>query len=122
MCFYLQTVFEISMTSKASGSDVMKRKRQHHDDVIKRQQRTVELQRADATCAADDVTSALTDVTMAPSSETDLQDAFSAVIGRKKGVTSAGNGIPKKKRKQQETGEEDSYVSYKPKDFQTESG
>ncbi|XP_053136337.1 ATP-dependent RNA helicase DDX54 [Hemicordylus capensis] len=117
------TIFEINATSKTLASDVMRTKRSRDRQLIDRHQRKQQERR----CAAAEKARALA---LPPAPQQDsaereeaLQDVFSSVVGgrRKQPLPAAGRGSGKK-RTQPTQRDEEFYVPYRPKDFDSERG
>ncbi|NWR64424.1 DDX54 helicase, partial [Bucorvus abyssinicus] len=120
------TIFEINATSRTPASTVMRSKRRHDHALIEKYQRGQQEKRA----------AALKGQGLCPAppgpeegegggeeEEEDLQDVFSTMVGRKrKRGQGAGDGGVRKKPQQPLQRDEDFYIPYRPKDFESERG
>uniref|UniRef100_A0A8D0HB29 ATP-dependent RNA helicase DDX54 n=1 Tax=Sphenodon punctatus TaxID=8508 RepID=A0A8D0HB29_SPHPU len=109
------TIFEINSTNKSLASDVMRAKRSRdrllvakHHRVQQERQAMVALKAAEATVSQE-------------AEEENLQDVFSAVVGRKRKRLQAGESAGKKRKPEAQQNEE-FYIPYRPKDFESERG
>lgn len=112
------TIFETNTSSKNKSFDVMKHKRAFHQTVIqKKTKQMTDLKDAEA----DDSDRGETEQQMAD--EENVKETFRTVIGGKR---KANNKLfdpqRKKKRKQESIRDEENYLHYRPKDFQSELG
>ncbi|XP_048728336.2 ATP-dependent RNA helicase DDX54-like [Ostrea edulis] len=112
------TIFETNTSSKNKSFDVMKQKRAFHQTVIHRRiEQTSESKEAEA----DDSDRENTEQQMAD--EDNLQETFRTVIGGKRKANSkVFDPKRKKKRKSESVRDEENYLHYRPKDFQSEQG
>nr|XP_034334375.1 ATP-dependent RNA helicase DDX54 [Crassostrea gigas] len=112
------TIFETNTSSKNRSFDVMKHKRAFHQTVIQKKTKQVtDLKDAES----DDSDRGETEQPMAD--EENVKETFRTVIGGKR---KANNKLfdpqRKKKRKQESIRDEENYLHYRPKDFQSELG
>lgn len=112
------TIFETNTSSKNRSFDVMKHKRAFHQTVIQKKTKQVtDLKDAES----DDSDRGETEQQMAD--EENVKETFRTVIGGKR---KANNKLfdpqRKKKRKQESIRDEENYLHYRPKDFQSELG
>ncbi|XP_061173182.1 ATP-dependent RNA helicase DDX54-like [Saccostrea echinata] len=112
------TIFETNTSSKNRGFDVMKQKRAFHQTTIhKRNEQMSESMEMEA----DDSDGAESEQEMAD--EDNVQETFQTVIGGKR---KASNRVfdpeRKKKHKRENIRDEENYLHYRPKDFQSELG
>ncbi|NWI86071.1 DDX54 helicase, partial [Pitta sordida] len=116
------TIFEINATSRTPASTVMRSKRRHDHALIEKFQRGQQEKRATALKGQG--------LSLAPSGpqdgeggdEEDLQDVFSNVGGQKRKRGRGGEDGPRKKPQQPAQQDEDFYIPYRPKDFESERG
>ncbi|XP_076613356.1 ATP-dependent RNA helicase DDX54 [Chaetodon auriga] len=119
------TIFEINSSSKTLASEVMRSKRSKDTrlvDKFNRQRDSLaaesQLQQPISSTAADNE-----DFTSSISKEVDLKGVFSAVVGgKRRGLQEDGEEQPKKKRSKQLSKDEEYYIPYRPKDFNSERG
>ncbi|XP_067406369.1 ATP-dependent RNA helicase DDX54 isoform X2 [Emydura macquarii macquarii] len=108
------TIFEINATNKTLASDVMRAKRSRDCSLIDKYQRGQQERRAVAALRGQGPA--------APGpeeEEANLQEVFSAVVGRKRGRAGGAVG----KRTQHETQQDkEFYIPYRPKDLESEQG
>nr|XP_046231646.1 ATP-dependent RNA helicase DDX54 [Scatophagus argus] len=120
------TIFEINSSSKTQASEVMRKKRSKDTQLVDKfsKQRDKlaaesQLQRtSNPTTAADD------DFTHSTSREDDdLKGVFSEVVGgKRRGLQEDGEQQQKNKRSRQLGKDEEYYIPYRPKDFNSERG
>ncbi|XP_044030457.1 ATP-dependent RNA helicase DDX54 [Siniperca chuatsi] len=119
------TIFEINSNSKTQASEVMRAKRskdtrlvdkfsKHRDDLAAESR----LQRPINPTTADD------DFTHSSGKDEDaLKGVFSAVVGgKRRGLQEDGEERPNNKRSRQSGKDEEYYIPYRPKDFNSERG
>ncbi|NXS56441.1 DDX54 helicase, partial [Brachypteracias leptosomus] len=116
------TIFEINATSRTLASSVMRSKRRHDHALIEKYQRGQQEKRAAA---------ALKEQGLCPApprpkegggeEEEDLQGVFSTVVGQKR-KRGRGEDGARKKLQQPAQRDEDFYIPYRPKDFESERG
>ncbi|XP_075290580.1 ATP-dependent RNA helicase DDX54 [Opisthocomus hoazin] len=117
------TIFEINATARTLGSTVMRSKRRHDRALIEKYQRGQQEKRAavlkgQGQCPA----------TPRPEEgggggeEEDLQDVFSTVVGQKRKRGRGGEDGARKKPQPPAQRDEDFYIPYRPKDFESERG
>ncbi|KAM9338089.1 ATP-dependent RNA helicase DDX54 [Symphorus nematophorus] len=116
------TIFEINSSSKTQASEVMRTKRSkdtHLVDKFSKQKDslTAESKLQRPTTSADDFT---------PSNgneDDDLKGVFSAVVGgKRRGQREDGEERPKNKKSRQSGKDDEYYIPYRPKDFNSERG
>ncbi|XP_060105024.1 ATP-dependent RNA helicase DDX54 isoform X2 [Heteronotia binoei] len=115
------TIFEINATNKTLASDVMRAKRSRDWQLIDRHQRK---QQEKLSLAAEKVQDPAVPVAAEQDyeeGEESLQDIFSTMVGRKRKQPQAGTST-RKKRKQATQRDEEFYIPYRPKDFDSERG
>uniref|UniRef100_A0A452IUF2 ATP-dependent RNA helicase DDX54 n=2 Tax=Gopherus agassizii TaxID=38772 RepID=A0A452IUF2_9SAUR len=110
------TIFEINATNKTLASDVMRAKRSRDRSLINKYQRGQQERRAEAALGSQDPA-----VPAPEEEEANLQEVFSAVVGRKRKQHQVGEGIRKKQRHEAQRDEE-FYIPYRPKDLESERG
>ncbi|NXK97781.1 DDX54 helicase, partial [Formicarius rufipectus] len=114
------TIFEINATSRTPASTVMRSKRRHDHALIEKFQRGQQEKRAA-------VLKGQCPSTPGPQSgegegdQEDLQDVFSNV-GQKRKRSQGGEDGPRKKPQQPAQQDEEFYIPYRPKDFESERG
>ncbi|XP_051489574.1 ATP-dependent RNA helicase DDX54 isoform X2 [Apus apus] len=117
------TIFEINATSRTLASSVMRSKRRHDRALIEKFQRGQQEKRA----------AALKGQGLCPDpprpqegggggEEEDLQDVFSNVVGQKRKRGRGGEDGARKKPQQPAQQDQDFYIPYRPKDFESERG
>ncbi|NWH63292.1 DDX54 helicase, partial [Geococcyx californianus] len=119
------TIFEINATSRTLASSMMRSKRRHDHALIEKYQRGQQEKRA----------AALKGQGLCPpppgpekgegegeGEEENLQDVFSNVVGQKRKRSQGGEDGAKKKPWQPAQRDEDFYIPYRPKDFESERG
>ncbi|XP_062999970.1 ATP-dependent RNA helicase DDX54 [Elgaria multicarinata webbii] len=120
------TIFEINATNKTLASDVMRAKRSRDRPLIDRHQR----KQQERLCLAV-VTAAKAEDQAAPAAnegemeeeEEHIQDVFSSVVGRKrKQQQHPADKSHSKKRKPWAPQDQEFYIPYRPKDFDSERG
>ncbi|NWV53280.1 DDX54 helicase, partial [Daphoenositta chrysoptera] len=115
------TIFEINATSRTPASTVMRSKRRHDHALIEKFQRGQQEKRAAALkgqglCLAPHKTHA------GEGEQEDLQDVFSNMGGQKRKRGRGGEDGPRKEPQQPAQQDEDFYIPYRPKDFESERG
>ncbi|CAM4657464.1 unnamed protein product [Lepidochelys olivacea] len=110
------TIFEINATNKTLASDVMRAKRSRDRSLIAKYQRGQQERRAGAALGGQDPA-----VPAPEEEEANLQEVFSAVVGRKRKQHQVGEGVRKKQRYEAQQDEE-FYIPYRPKDLESERG
>ncbi|NXJ08745.1 DDX54 helicase, partial [Odontophorus gujanensis] len=114
------TIFEINATARTLASSIMRSKRRHDRVLIEKFQRGQEEKRA----------AALREQGLRPArpeeeeegEEENLQEVFSTVVGRKRKRSRAAEDGAKKKPRPVTQRDEDFYIPYRPKDFESERG
>ncbi|XP_078410204.1 ATP-dependent RNA helicase DDX54 isoform X2 [Cetorhinus maximus] len=113
------TIFEVSSTNKTTASEVMRVTRNKQSRVINKFQRLKEEKQA---AASKNMPSPVeTDLAVGQQSDEDnIETVFSEVMGRKRKNEQSTNHFPKMKK---ECGrDEEFYIPYRPKDFNSERG
>ncbi|XP_073334351.1 ATP-dependent RNA helicase DDX54 [Pagrus major] len=120
------TIFEINSRSKTQASEVMRKKRskdtqlvdkfnKHRDSLAAESQLQ---QPINPTIADDDYTHST-----GREEDDDLKEVFSAVVGgKRRSLREHGEEQPKNKRSRQSGKDEEYYIPYRPKDFNSERG
>ncbi|XP_052545569.1 ATP-dependent RNA helicase DDX54 [Tympanuchus pallidicinctus] len=113
------TIFEINATAHTLASSIMRSKRRHDRALIEKFQRGQEEKRAAAL-------KGLHPATPKPEEEEgeeeNLQEVFSTVVGRKRKRSRAAEDGARKKPQPPAQRDEDFYIPYRPKDFESERG
>ncbi|KAI0241744.1 ATP-dependent RNA helicase DDX54 [Lamellibrachia satsuma] len=109
------TIFEINKTNKTEVFSIMKRKRSRHSDAIHATSIRRQKRRTDAISDADDLTHSNAQM----STESDMLGVFSAVVAPKPPTT---DKVFQTKSSRKRGRDEENYVSYRPKDFNSEKG
>ncbi|NXK05477.1 DDX54 helicase, partial [Herpetotheres cachinnans] len=115
------TIFEINATSRTLASTVMRSKRRHDHALIEKYQRGQQEKRA-AVLKGQGLCLAPPRPEDGEGEEEDLQDVFSTVVGQKRKRGQGGEDGPRKKPQQTAQQDEDFYIPYRPKDFESERG
>ncbi|NXX61755.1 DDX54 helicase, partial [Scopus umbretta] len=115
------TIFEINATSRTLASTVMRSKRRHDRALIEKYQRGQQEKRA-AALKGQGPCPAPPRPEEGEGEEEDLQDIFSTVVGQKRKRGRRGEDGPRKKLQQPAQRDEDFYIPYRPKDFESERG
>ncbi|NXX77079.1 DDX54 helicase, partial [Urocolius indicus] len=118
------TIFEINATARSPAGSVMRRKRRRDCQRIEEFQRGQQEKRAAAQHAQGQ---GLCPAPPAPGTGTEeeqeeLQEVFSTVVGQKRKRGRGGEDGARKKLQQPVQREEDFYIPYRPKDFESERG
>ncbi|NWR75977.1 DDX54 helicase, partial [Centropus unirufus] len=117
------TIFEINATSRTLASSVMRSKRRHDRALIEKYQRGQQEKRAEALKGQ-----GLCPARPGPKEgegegeEENLQDVFSNIGGQKRKRGPGGEDGVRKKPRQPAERDEDFYIPYRPKDFESERG
>ncbi|XP_021268668.1 ATP-dependent RNA helicase DDX54 isoform X1 [Numida meleagris] len=116
------TIFEINATARTLASSIMRSKRRHDHALIEKFQRGQEEKRAAALRGQ-----GLHPATPKPEEEEEgeeenLQEVFSTVVGRKRKRSQAAEDAARKKPQLPAQRDEDFYIPYRPKDFESERG
>ncbi|XP_027326115.3 ATP-dependent RNA helicase DDX54 [Anas platyrhynchos] len=115
------TIFEINATARTMASAVMRSKRRRDHALIQKYQRGQQEKRA-AALQGQGLRQAPPEPEEREGEEENLQDVFSAVVGRKRKRGRDGEDGARKKPQQPAQREEEFYVPYRPKDFESERG
>ncbi|NXA54714.1 DDX54 helicase, partial [Nothocercus julius] len=115
------TIFEINATARTLASTVMRSKRLRDRVLIEKYQRGQQEKRA-AALKAPGLLPALPGAEEKEGEEENLQDVFSTVVGGKRKRSRAGENGSRKKSRQPAQRDEDFYIPYRPKDFESERG
>ncbi|KAK3088605.1 hypothetical protein FSP39_021200, partial [Pinctada imbricata] len=110
------TIFEVNTTAKTQAFDIMKKKRRWHQDVIEKRHQNYEDHLASQKPQDED----RPETTLNTADENDLENAFSVVIGSKRKHQQFV--FEPKKKKKISTRDEENFLHYRPKDFQSERG
>ncbi|KAM3600399.1 uncharacterized protein V6R79_022731 [Siganus canaliculatus] len=127
------TIFEINSSNKTQAGEVMRTKRAKDTRLVDKfsKQRDSVAAESQQQLAANAATSADADVQHSVSivaddddeDDIDLQGVFSAVVGgRKRGMQDYGDKHPKNKKSRPSGKDEEYYIPYRPKDFNSERG
>ncbi|NXC77537.1 DDX54 helicase, partial [Anhinga anhinga] len=116
------TIFEINATSRTLASAVMRSKRRHDHALIEKYQRGQQEKRAAALKGHGLCLAPPAPKEGGEGEEEDLQDVFSTVVGQKRKRGRGGEDGPRKKPQQPAQRDEDFYIPYRPKDFESERG
>uniref|UniRef100_A0A8B9ZR85 ATP-dependent RNA helicase DDX54 n=1 Tax=Anas zonorhyncha TaxID=75864 RepID=A0A8B9ZR85_9AVES len=119
----VQTIFEINATARTMASAVMRSKRRRDHALIQKYQRGQQEKRA-AALQGQGLRQAPPEPEEREGEEENLQveDVFSAVVGRKRKRGRDGEDGARKKPQQPAQREEEFYIPYRPKDFESERG
>ncbi|KAF1542187.1 ATP-dependent RNA helicase DDX54, partial [Eudyptula minor] len=115
------TIFEINATSRTLASTVMRSKRRHDHALIEKYQRGQQEKRA-AALKGQGLCPAPPEPEEGEGEEEDLQDVFSTMVGQKRKRGRGGEDGTRKKPQQPVQRDEDFYIPYRPKDFESERG
>uniref|UniRef100_A0A8B9S7Y5 ATP-dependent RNA helicase DDX54 n=1 Tax=Apteryx owenii TaxID=8824 RepID=A0A8B9S7Y5_APTOW len=115
------TIFEINATARTLASTVMRSKRRHDHALIEKYQRGQQEKQA-AALQGQGLCPVLPGSEEKEGEEENLQDVFSTVVGRKRKRGREGEDGARKKPQQQAQQDEDFYIPYRPKDFESERG
>uniref|UniRef100_A0A8C3VFK4 ATP-dependent RNA helicase DDX54 n=1 Tax=Catharus ustulatus TaxID=91951 RepID=A0A8C3VFK4_CATUS len=115
------TIFEINATSRTPASTVMRSKRRHDHALIEKFQRGQQEKKA-AALKGQGLCPAAPEPQDGEEEQEDLQDVFSNVGGQKRKRGRGGEDSPRKKPQQAAQQDEDFYIPYRPKDFESERG
>ncbi|NXS14337.1 DDX54 helicase, partial [Neodrepanis coruscans] len=116
------TIFEINATSRTPASTVMRSKRRHDHALIEKFQRGQQEKRAAAVKGQGLSPAAPGPQDGEGGDEEDLQGVFSNVVSQKRKRGRGGEDGPRKKPQQPAQQDEDFYIPYRPKDFESERG
>ncbi|XP_035412839.1 ATP-dependent RNA helicase DDX54 [Cygnus atratus] len=115
------TIFEINATARTLASTIMRSKRRHDHALIEKYQRGQQEKRA-AALQGQGLCQAPPEPEEKEGEEENLQDVFSTVVGRKRKRGQGGEDGARKKPQQPVQRDEEFYVPYRPKDFESERG
>ncbi|NWY04727.1 DDX54 helicase, partial [Nothoprocta ornata] len=115
------TIFEINATARTLASTVMRSKRLRDRVLIEKYQRGQQEKRV-AALKGPGLLPVPPGAEEKEGEEEDLQDVFSTVVGRKRKRGREGENGPRKKLQQPAHRDEDFYIPYRPKDFESERG
>ncbi|KAM8797579.1 ATP-dependent RNA helicase DDX54 [Eudromia elegans] len=115
------TIFEINATARTVASTVMRSKRLRDRVLIEKYQRGQQEKRA-AALKGPGLLPAPPGTEEKEGEEENLQDMFSTVMGGKRKRGREGENSPRKKSQQPACRDEDFYIPYRPKDFESERG
>lgn len=115
------TIFEINATARTMASTIMRSKRRHDRALIEKYQRGQQEKRA-AALQGQGLRQAPPEPEEREGEEENLQDVFSTVVGRKRKRGQGGEDGARKKPQQAVQRDEEFYVPYRPKDFESERG
>lgn len=115
------TIFEINSTAHTLASSIMRSKRQHDRPLIEKFQRGQEEKRA-AALKGQGLHPATPRPEEEEGEEENLQEVFSTVVGRKRKRSRAAEDGARKKPQPPAQRDEDFYIPYRPKDFESERG
>uniref|UniRef100_A0A8B9CL55 ATP-dependent RNA helicase DDX54 n=1 Tax=Anser brachyrhynchus TaxID=132585 RepID=A0A8B9CL55_9AVES len=115
------TIFEINATARTMASTIMRSKRRHDRALIEKYQRGQQEKRA-AALQGQGLRQAPPEPEEREGEEENLQDVFSTVVGRKRKRGRGGEDGARKKPQQAVQRDEEFYVPYRPKDFESERG
>nr|XP_015221580.1 PREDICTED: ATP-dependent RNA helicase DDX54 [Lepisosteus oculatus] len=112
------TIFEINSSSRTAASEVMRAKRRRDAGQVGSFLRAREDKAAEGPASQPAAGAAL----QAESDEEHIQGVFSAVLGGKRKMTQGEAEAPKKKKKRETFCDQEFYIPYRPKDFDSERG
>uniref|UniRef100_A0A8C3PW98 ATP-dependent RNA helicase DDX54 n=1 Tax=Chrysolophus pictus TaxID=9089 RepID=A0A8C3PW98_CHRPC len=115
------TIFEINATAHTLASSIMRSKRRHDSALIEKFQRGQEEKRA-AALKGQGLHPATPRPEEEEGEEENLQEVFSTVVGRKRKRSRAAEDGARKKPQLPAQRDEDFYIPYRPKDFESERG
>ncbi|XP_042743000.1 ATP-dependent RNA helicase DDX54 [Lagopus leucura] len=115
------TIFEINATAHTLASSIMRSKRRHDRALIEKFQRGQEEKRA-AALKGQGLHPATPKPEEEEGEEENLQEVFSTVVGRKRKRSRAAEDGARKKPQLPAQRDEDFYIPYRPKDFESERG
>ncbi|XP_048820243.1 ATP-dependent RNA helicase DDX54 [Lagopus muta] len=115
------TIFEINATAHTLASSIMRSKRRHDRALIEKFQRGQEEKRA-AALKGQGLHPATPKPEEEEGEEENLQEVFSTVVGRKRKRSRAAEDGARKKPQPPTQRDEDFYIPYRPKDFESERG
>ncbi|XP_062360296.1 ATP-dependent RNA helicase DDX54 [Cinclus cinclus] len=115
------TIFEINATSRTLASTVMRSKRRHDRALIEKFQRGQQEKQA-AALKGQGLCPPAPEPQDGEGEQEDLQEVFSNVGSQKRKRGQGGQSGPRKKPQQPAQQDEDFYIPYRPKDFESERG
>ncbi|NWH24069.1 DDX54 helicase, partial [Grus americana] len=116
------TIFEINATSRTLASTVMRSKRRHDHALIEKYQRGQQEKQAAALKGQGLCPAPPRPQEGEEEEEENFQDVFSTVVGQKRKRGRGGEDGARKKLQQPAQRDEDFYIPYRPKDFESERG
>ncbi|NWV01245.1 DDX54 helicase, partial [Upupa epops] len=116
------TIFEINATSRTLASTVMRSKRRHDHALIEKYQRGKQEKRAAALKEQGLCPAPCVPEQGGEEEEENLQDVFCAVVRQKRKQYRTEEDGPRKKPQQSAQQDEEFYIPYRPKDFESERG
>ncbi|KAK3526859.1 hypothetical protein QTP86_000719 [Hemibagrus guttatus] len=118
------TIFEINSNNKTSASEVMRTKRSRDSRLVDRFQKRRDEMKAESQQNRPVIQSSATTQQHQGEEEDDenLQGVFSKVVGGKKRKQDEDVDRPKSKKNRQSGRDEEFYIPYRPKDFESERG
>ncbi|NXI70493.1 DDX54 helicase, partial [Anseranas semipalmata] len=115
------TIFEINATARTLASTVMRSKRRHDHALIEKYQRGQQEKRA-AALKGQGLCPAPSGPKEREGEEENLEAVFSTMVGQKRKRGRGGEDGARKKQQQSAQRDEDFYIPYRPKDFESERG
>ncbi|TSL28178.1 ATP-dependent RNA helicase DDX54 [Bagarius yarrelli] len=120
------TIFEINSNNKTSASEVMRTKRSRDSCLVDRFQKTKKEMKAESqkNCSAIQSSATTQQQQGEDEEDEDLQGVFSKVVGGKKRKQdeSLTTNSPRSKKTRQSGRDDEFYIPYRPKDFESERG
>ncbi|KAL4004628.1 protocadherin delta 2 [Sarotherodon galilaeus] len=117
------TIFEINSSSKTPASEVMRAKRSKDTRLVDKFSKQREDRAAESRLQQPINPTTTADCDITEKEESDLNGVFSEVVGgKRRGQQEDGEERPKTKKKRQSGKDEEYYIPYRPKDFDSERG
>uniref|UniRef100_A0A3P8PQZ8 RNA helicase n=1 Tax=Astatotilapia calliptera TaxID=8154 RepID=A0A3P8PQZ8_ASTCA len=117
------TIFEINSSSKTPASEVMRAKRSKDTRLVDKFSKQREDRAAESRLQQPTNPTTTADCDITEKDESDLKGVFSEVVGgKRRGQQEDGEERPKTKKKRQSGKDEEYYIPYRPKDFDSERG
>lgn len=117
------TIFEINSTCKTQAGEVMRAKRSKDSQLVDKFNKQRDDMAAESLASRPvRLTADRDDEQCSDREEADLKGVFSAVVGGKRRQQAEGEERSKNKRSRQTGKDEEYYIPYKPKDFESERG